>query len=34
MNLFLNKLFLQGKLRLVEPSEEIKKSYFEKSEVI
>jgi len=32
MNLFLNKLFLQGKLMLVESSEEIKKSYFEKSE--
>jgi len=32
MNLFLNKLFLQGKLMLVESSEEIKKSYFEKFE--
>jgi len=32
MNLFLNKLFLQEKLKLVESSEEIKNSYLEKSE--
>lgn len=32
MNSFLNKLFLQKKLKLVEPSKEIRNSYFEKSE--
>lgn len=32
MRNFLIKLYKEGKLQLVEPSEEIKKSYFEKSE--
>lgn len=31
MNLFINKLFKEGKIKIVEPSEEIAESYLEKS---